>query len=175
MDVDEVLPAVYTQVRAMAQAFLAGEQPGHTLRPSDLAQKVYENFAGGTSEQKRVFQDTRHFMLAAAEAIRCILIDHARAKKALKRGGGGSKEPIQEFHIVADDREFEFVSLNDAIERFEHLHPRAARVVKLKFFAGATIDQIANLLDVATSTVSEDWTTARAWLRSALREESHLE
>ncbi len=161
--VDELFPLVYTELRALAASHLRRERPGHTLQPTALAHEVYQKLSGADG---RVFAERSQFMAAAAKAIRRILTDHARTKKRKKRGGGAAREELDQVHLAANDPGIDIVDFDEALQELARLSPRAGQVVELRIFAGLTIKQVAENLGIADSTVSQDWTTARAWLRS---------
>ena len=154
-----LLPKVYGEMRNVAAAYLDRERAGHTLQPTALVHEAYVRLANGN----RQWNDSVHFLAAAAVAMRCVLVDHARAKRADKRDGGARVDLATGGGPDAR-RECDLLELNDLLDRLRQLDARKARVVELRFFAGMTNDQIAEVLDVARSTVAEDWAVARAWL-----------
>lgn len=162
---DEVLPLVYDQLRELAGLFLAGERDGHTLQPTALAHEVYLRLA---PQQRAAWNDRVHFMAVAAGMIRRILIDHARQRAALKRGGPGSGAAAffggGPFECTAEG----LLELHEAVEALRARDERHAQIVELRFFGGLTIADTAALLGISEETVKRDWRAARAWLRRHL-------
>ncbi|MEQ9207264.1 MAG: sigma-70 family RNA polymerase sigma factor [Phycisphaerales bacterium] len=161
----ELLPLVYEQLRVIARARMAGERSEHTLQATALVHEAYVRMLG-TGES--AFENRKHFFFAATEAMRRILIDHARARKTIKRGGPNRRRISMDISAIADladDTKFdEIIALDEALQRLENERPRVARVVKLRFYGGMSIDQTAEMLEVSARTVDLDWAFARAWL-----------
>ncbi|MBL8985121.1 MAG: sigma-70 family RNA polymerase sigma factor [Gemmatimonadetes bacterium] len=158
---DELFPLVYGQLRDAADRALRLERPGHTLQPTALVHEAYLKLIGGTGLPSR---DRVHFLALAARAMRQILVDHARRRRARKRGDG--RGPVTLDHEIAD-RGLAFdevLALDDALDRLSGQNPRLRKVVELKFFGGLGEDDIAAALGVTTRTVQRDWARARAWL-----------
>lgn len=173
-DRDRLLEQVYEQLRAIARRRLAGEQAGHTLQPTALVNEAYLKLSRNPSlfglEKSR-------FLLAAAEAMRRILIDHARTRNREKRGGAGAnphavrrrRDPLVDVSELAVDFDpDQTLALNEALCRLELLDDQAAQVVKLRFFAGLSVEETAEAMAVSPRTVKRDWAFARAWLYEAL-------
>jgi RNA polymerase sigma factor (TIGR02999 family) len=165
-----LLQNVYEQLRSIARKRLAGEQPGHTLQATALVHEAYLKLSNNPS----IFRLERaRFMLAAAEAMRRILIDHARTKKRDKRGGkrvAGKREPLADVADLAQDFDpDETLALDEAICRLQDLDAQAAQVVKLRFFAGLSVEETAETIGISPRTVKRDWAFARAWLFDALK------
>jgi RNA polymerase sigma factor (TIGR02999 family) len=164
-----MVEAVYDELRKLARAYLARERPGHTLQPTALVHEVYLRLGG---EGEAAWNSRGHFFGAAARAMRQILIEHARARAAGKRGGGRAR--IEELDTVPDHRRAhgpsaeERLTLGGALERLAAAYPRKAEIVRLRYLAGLTVGEIAVLLDVTPRTVERDWRFARAWLEQAL-------
>lgn len=162
----ELLQVVYDHLRAIARERMGGERRSHTLQATALVHEAYVRLLGRPGAN---WQGSAHFFRAAAEAMRKILIDHARARNADKRGGGKAALRITSVVDVANLEEPEgIVSLDEAILRLEKVDERAATVVRLRFYAGLSEDAIAQALDLSQRSVRRDWTFARAWLRDAL-------
>lgn len=164
----EGLPVVYEELRRLAGAMLADERGGHTLQATALVHEAYLRLAN-----RHRWESRGQYRRTAARVMRHLLIDHARVKKAAKRGGG--QRPVAlaaaaaaEIGATADD----LVSLDDAMRRLETLDGQKARVVELRFFAGCTIQETAEALGISTATVEREWRFARAWLRRRLEEDS---
>lgn len=161
---DALVPLVYDTLRRIARQQLARERAGHTLSATALAHEAYARLVGLTRIEWR---DRAHFFAAAAGAMRRVLIDHAVARKARKRGGGAAVD-IDLAGLVTDDRVEDVLSVHEALVRLERVHPRAARVVECRIFAGMTIDETAAALDLSPATVKRYWEFARATLTREL-------
>ncbi len=157
----ELLAAVYDQLRAVAQRRMAEENPGHTLQATAL---VHEAFLRIGQDRRVPFESPAHFYAAAAEAMRRILLDHARSRNALKRGGGGARERLSVVDLAEATDPDEILALDQALERLEGAEPTVAAVVRLRFFAGLTGEQTAEALGVSARHVDRLWVYARAWL-----------
>jgi RNA polymerase sigma factor (TIGR02999 family) len=161
----QLLPLVYDELRALAAAHMAAERPDHTLQPTALVHEAYVRLV----DQSRVqWQNRAHFFAIAAQAIRRVLVDHARAHNALKRGGDRARADISLDAQPAPDSDVDMVALDEALTALARKDERKAHVVELRFFAGLTAQETADHLDVSLSTVESDWRTARAWLRAML-------
>ncbi len=158
---DRVFPIVYREMRRLAAGYLRGERVGHTLQPTALVHEAYLRLVG---QRDRGWNNRAHFMGIAARAMRSVLVDHARRRKAQKRGGGQAAVPLDTTLLVADGQAVAFDDLDRALVDLARLSERQARVVELRYFGGLTIEETAELLGVAPVTVKRDWTLARAWL-----------
>jgi RNA polymerase sigma factor (TIGR02999 family) len=158
---DQLLPLVYEELRKLAASKMARETPGQTLQPTALVHEAWLRLVGGSSPR---FNDHAHFFGAAAEAMRRILIDRARRKAAQRHGGGLQRVDIDEIEIAAPAPDDELLAVNDALDRFAALDAPKAQLVKLRFFAGLTLDQAAGVLGVSEPTAKRWWAYARAWL-----------
>jgi RNA polymerase sigma factor (TIGR02999 family) len=158
---DRVLPLVYEEMRRLAAAYLRGERVGHTLQPTALAHEAYLRMLG---QRNFPWQNRAHFMGMAARAMRSILVDHARRRKALKRGGGDTAITLDTSIVVAGGPPVEFDDLDRALVDLARLSERQAQVVELRYFGGLTIEETGEVLGIATATVKRDWSFARAWL-----------
>lgn len=169
---DEILPLVYEQLRHIAAARMADERRDHTLQATALVHEVYARMMGPGQE---AFANRRHFFFAATEAMRRILIEHARARSRLKRGGPDRRRYDLDFAAIADlardDKSEEILALDEALCRLEQQKPRAAKVVQLRFYGGLSVERVAEMLDVSPRTVELDWSFARAWLFRELTED----
>lgn len=162
---EQLLPLVYAELRRIASRQLGGERAGHTLPPTALVHEVYLRLVG----QRRVDWNNRaHFFGVAARIMRRILVDHARRHSAGKRGNGVPLVAIEEARNAAGPDEASVLALDLALGRLEELDPDLAKVVELRAFAGLTIDEAADVLDVSPSTAQRDWRAARAWLKREL-------
>jgi RNA polymerase sigma factor (TIGR02999 family) len=159
------LPAVYDALRKLAEQRLAAERAGHTLQATALVHDVYLKLAGESPER---WNDTAHFFNAASEAMRRVLVDHARARQRLKRDGGGKRVPLTETMDVATLAEAtdpdDVLALDRAVTLLEELSPEAGAVVRLRFYAGLSVEQTAESLALSISTVKRKWNYARVWL-----------
>ena len=167
---DQLLPLVYEELRKLAAAKIAHEQPGHTLQPTALVHEAWLRLGGGDAP---TFQNRAHFFGAAAEAMRRILIERARRRIAAKRGGGAMPVDLDEIEIpspAADDDQL--LAVNEALEKFAALDPRKAELVKLRYFVGMSFHEAATALGIAVPTAKQWWAYARAWLTVELRNEA---
>lgn len=168
---DQLLPMVYEQLRKMAQNQIGQERRDHTLQATALVHEAYARLMG--SEQVD-WAGRRHFYHAAGEAMRRILIEHARARACLKRGGDGRraapKVPLGMLDLAAAPEAEQILMLDDAFSRLEAEDPKAAEVVRLRFYAGLTVDQTAAALGISSSTVDREWAFARARLHRSVKE-----
>jgi RNA polymerase sigma factor (TIGR02999 family) len=159
---EALLPLVYDELRRLARLKLSQEKPGHTLQATALVHEAYLRLVGAEDEAK--WQSRGHFFAAAAEAMRRILVDAARRKQSLKRGGDLAREPLDEAQIAAPADDFDLVELDAALTRLEAKDARKAQLVKLRYFAGLTQAQAAAALDISLATADRDWAFAKAWL-----------
>ncbi len=166
--VANLLPLVYDQLRAIAQQALATERPDHTLQATALVHEVYLRLVG---DRIVPWSSKGHFYVAAAEAMRRVLIDHARSRTRVKRGGGRAKLSLTSVMDLAAADSSEILGFDEMFCRLESEEPEAAAVVRLRFYAGLTIDQTAEALGVSSNTVDRRWSFARAWLFRALHDQ----
>jgi RNA polymerase sigma factor (TIGR02999 family) len=164
---EELLPLVYEELRKLAAFKLAHEAPGQTLQATALVHEAWLKLAGSDRQQ---WNGRAHFFGAASEAMRRILIDQARRKSAQKRGHGLDAESLHESHLVLRAPADEILAVNEALEKLSGIEPFAARIVKLRYFVGMTVPEIAEALETSVSTVERQWTYARAWLRTAVHD-----
>jgi RNA polymerase sigma-70 factor (ECF subfamily) len=161
---EELLPLVYEELRAMAARYLS-KQGAHTLQTTELIHEAYLKLAGSNEQN---WENRAHFFGVAAQAMRHILVDYARSKARAKRGGSPVKITLNEHLYVTDERTEEILALDEALNELETLDTRKAKVVELRFFGGMTTDEIARVLDISPNTVKRDWKFARSWLLSQL-------
>jgi RNA polymerase sigma factor (TIGR02999 family) len=168
----QLLPLVYDELRRLAAQRIAQEKPGHTLQATALVHEAYLRLTAGTKRDsgETKFEHRGHFFAVAAEAMRRILVENARAKQCLKRGGGQrrSSTPPEAWPEPQSDP-LELLAIHEALDQLAVRSPRKAELVKLRYFLGCTIPEAAQLLNIAPATAEEDWTYARAWLRQRLR------
>lgn len=166
---EKLTPLVYEELRRLARRYLSQERPGHTLQSTALVHEAYLKLAG----QHRVeWQNRAHFFGIAAQLIRRILVDYARTRHAEKRGAHFPKLSLDEAIAVPGGRELDLVALDDALELLARVDPRQGRVVELRFFAGLSVEEIAEVLQTSPATVKRDWTAAKAWLFREIRRQS---
>ena len=163
---EELLPLVYQELRKLAAAKMAHEPPGQTLQATALVHEAWLKLAGSERQQWR---DRSHFFGAAAEAMRRILIDRARSKAAQKRGSDQPLEELQESKIALAAPSDEVLAVHEALDALALEDPVAAEVVKLRYFVGMTIPELADALQMAPRTADRHWAFARAWLKRAIR------
>lgn len=158
---DQLIPLVYTELQRLARSYMRRENPGHTLQTGALVNQAYLKLV----DQKRVkLQNRAHFFGVSAQLMRRILVDHARRKRADKRGGGQDKLAFDEAIGSVAQSEIDLPALDDALKELEQLNSRQSRVVELKYFVGLSIEEIADMLEVSEATISREWSSAKAWL-----------
>jgi len=158
---DELLPLVYEELRRLAVAKMAQEAPGNTLQPTALVHEAWLRLVGNENPQ---WSGRGHFFGAAAEAMRRILIDTARRKRAARHGGGQPKLDIQEIEIAAVEKDDELLAVNEALEKFAAHDQRKVELVKLRYFVGLTTEEAAKVLGISVPTADRWWNYSRAWL-----------
>jgi RNA polymerase sigma factor (TIGR02999 family) len=160
---DRVVLVLYDELRALARGRLRNERAGHTLQATALVNEVYLRL----SRENRISAESRtRFMAVASNTMRRVLVDYARSRQRVKRGGGAERVPLESVEqILTDEEADEILALEDAMERLARGNARGARVVELRFFAGLSVEEIAELLELSSKTVQRDWVAARAWLR----------
>ena len=171
---EQLLPLVYDELRRLAAAKLAHEKPGQTLQATALVHEAYLRLVDG--EEVRHWDSRRHFFAAAAEAMRRILIDRARDRKRLKRGGGCMRQELDLEMILRDEASpDDLIDLDAALVRLAGVDAQAADLVRLRLFAGLTVEEAASALGVSRRTAERDWTFARTWLFGHLRPRDEAE
>ena len=166
---DELLPLVYAELRALAARRLAQERPGATLQATALVHEAYLRLLGGRADGSPQWEGVGHFYAAAAEAIRRILVEKARARAAGKRGGGWQRVTLDPSARVGEVDRDELLDLDAALQALAAAEPRKARLVELRYFAGLSLDEAAVALGIAPATADRDWAYARAWLKDRLQ------
>lgn len=164
---EKLLPLVYEELRKLAAARMAHEKPGQTLQATALVHEAYLRLVDG--KQAQHWNSRGHFFGAAAEAMRRILINRARDNRRLKRGGELRSIPLEQIELASDTPEESLLAIDEAIELLAAENPECARLVKLRFFTGLSIDETASALAISTSTAKRHWSYARAWLYDQLR------
>jgi RNA polymerase sigma-70 factor, ECF subfamily len=158
---DDLLPLVYDELRKLAASYLRGERAGHTLQPTALVHDAYVRLAGGEVS----WENRAQLFTIAAQAMRHVLVDHARGRLREKRGGGAQRVTLDDARLGPSEPDEDLVALDDALSALEALDPQKSRIVELRYFAGLTIEETAETLSLSTATIKRDWTLARAWLR----------
>ena len=169
---DHLLPLVYDELRALANSFFRRQRTDHTLQPTALVHEAYAKLVGscGGATGQALWASRAHFFAVAAKAMRQILANHARDRRAAKRSGQWHRVTLSEGVTPSGHRDLDLVALDEALEQLAHLDERQAHVVELRFFAEMNVKEIAHVLGVSISTVERDWRMARAWLSARLRE-----
>ncbi len=162
-----LLPLVYSELRSLAAAFLFRERRNHTLQPTAI---VHEAFLRLVDQTRVNWKGRAHFVAVAAQAMRRLLVDHARAKHSAKRGGGRLRVSLHADLALSPEHEQDVLDLHEALEKLKEVDERQAQIVELRFFGGLSVKEVAEVLDVSTRTVESDWTMVRAWLRRELSE-----
>jgi len=157
----DLIPLVQKELHRLARSYMAGESPGHTLQPTALVNEAYLRLV----DVKNVgWQNRAHFFGVSAQLMRRILVDFARSRRSLKRGGETLTVSLEEGSIVSQARGADVVALDDALKTLAEMDPRRSRVVELRFFGGLSAEETAEVLKVSTETVLHDWKLAKAWL-----------
>ena len=159
---EKLVPLVYRELRSLAASHLRGERQGHTLQPTGLVNEVFLRLLDG---REVVWQNRTHFFALAARMMRHILVDHARARLAEKRGGGAVPLLLKASFDPAPMSDRALLALDDALAALKRMDSRQCRIVELRYFAGMTLEETAESLGVSVATVKREWTMARAWLR----------
>lgn len=164
---ETLTPLVHAELRRLAHHYMRGERPGHTLQTTALVNEAYLKLI----DQKRVkFNNRTQFFALAATLMRHILVDHARSRQYLKRGGGVQRVSLDKALTVCTDRDEDLVALDEALVRLATVDMRKSKVVELRFFGGLSVEETAEALDVSAPTVMREWSMAKAWLYNSLNE-----
>ena len=163
---DRLLPVVYDELRRLAHGYMQNERSDHTLQATALVHEAYIQLV----DWKNVsWQNRAHFFAAAAQMMRKILVDHAREKNALKRGGGLRTIALDDAISFPNHNNVDLISLDDAMTELNSFDPQQAKIVELRFFGGLTIEETAHAMDISDSTVKRDWQIAKAWLYNRMK------
>src|SRR5260370_4790732 len=162
---DQLFRAVYNELHRQAARYLRHENPGFSLRTTDL---IHEAYLRLIDQQHVEWRDRLHFFAIAAQVIRRILVDHARSRQAAKRGGSDIRLPLEEAMVVMPGPNLDFVALDEALKKLAEIDPKQSQVVELRFFSGLSGEQTARVMSVSERTVKRDWHVAKAWLRREL-------
>jgi RNA polymerase sigma factor (TIGR02999 family) len=157
---DRLMPLVYDELRRLADSYLRRERRDHTLQPTALVHEAFVRLVG----QDLHLQNRAHFFGVAAQVMRCILVDHARARLTAKRGGEAQRLSLEEAIDAPAPREVDLIALDDALTDLARFDPQQARIVELRYFGGLTIEEVAQVLDISPATVKREWHLARTWL-----------
>ena len=158
---NKLLPLVHAELRRIARRQMSHERPGHTLQATALVNEAYLKLAG---QQGFEWHNRAHFFAVAAQVMRHILIDHARAQARDKRGGGAQQISFNDASVLAEDQAEQFVALDDALKALAQIDPQKGRIVELRYFGGLSIEETADALNISPRTVRREWQRARAWL-----------
>lgn len=163
---DRLLPLVQQSLHEIARGLLRRERGDHSLEPSAIVNELYLKLV----DQRQVsWRDRAHFYGVSAQIMRNVLVDHARRKQSEKRGGGMTRVSLSRSFAAPEANSIDVVVLDDALTQLEAVYPQQSRIVELRFFAGMTIEETAEALDISPATVKREWSMARAWLRRALK------
>ena len=163
---EKLMPLVYSELRRLATNYLRRERAGHTLQPTALVNEAYLKLV---DQRNARWQNRAHFFGIAAQLMRRILVDHARQRQAVKRGGADQQRlSVTSAETVIKQPEIDLLALNEAMDELTQMDPQQGRIVELKFFGGLSIEEIAEVLSIGHATVERDWKMARAWLRKQL-------
>jgi RNA polymerase sigma factor (TIGR02999 family) len=166
---EKLTPLVYDELRRLAARYLRQERVGHTLQSTALVHEAYLKLVGQNNVR---WQNRAHFFGIAAQMIRRILVDYARARKADKRGSGAEKLSLDEAIALPGGQDLDLVALDDALEGLAKIDQRQSRLVELRFFAGLTIEETAEVMQMSLATAKRDWVSAKAWLSREVRRQS---
>ena len=165
---EKLFPLVQPELHRLAHHYMSRERAGHTLQTTAILNEAYLRLVDNT---KPVWQGRSHFIAAAAQLMRRIMVDHARERHSLKRGGGALKVTLDEAALVTQTRSEELLALDEALDRLAAQDPRKSQIVELRYFGGLTVEETAEFLKLSQRTVEREWTMAKAWLYRALSEE----
>jgi len=160
-----LMPLVYDELRRLADHYLRGERPDHTLQPTAL---VHEAYLRLTDQTGMTWQNRAHFFAVAAQSMRQVLVDHARSHRAAKRGSG-QKLALDEAAGISQPQEVDLLALDEALSRLAVLDPQQSRIVELRYFGGLTVEETAEVMGLSPRTVKRAWQMAKAWLRLQIR------
>lgn len=166
-DAASMLPVVYDELKRIAMRRMAGEKPGHTLQATALVHEAYLRLTA-TESSNRTWKNERHFVGDAAEAMRRILIDSARARNRIERGGDLERTALEESQIITPLPSEELLAVDEVLDRFQEVDPEGAELVKLRYFCGFTLQEIADYKGYSVRTAKRHWSYARAWLHAEI-------
>jgi RNA polymerase sigma factor (TIGR02999 family) len=167
-----LMPLLYNELHRLALHYMRSERPGHTLQATALVNEAYLKLV---DQKEANWEDRAHFIAVAAQVMRNVLIDHARSRQRVKRGGLQKKVPLEESVLVSEDQTDDMIALDAALERLAKIDARQSRIVELRYFGGLTVEQTSQVLNISPKTVKRDWAVARAWLHRELRSAQEME
>src|SRR5437763_8894429 len=162
---DKLMPLIYEELRNMDKRYMNQQNPGHTLQTTEL---IHEAYLRMVKQKEKHFENRAHFFGVAAQAMRHILVDYARARDTAKRGGGARPISLEEAALVTRERAAELVAFDDPLKELEKLSKRQSRVVELRYFGALSVEETAAVLEVSPDTVMRDWSMAKTWLHRAV-------
>lgn len=165
---ETLTPLVYDELRRIAHRYMQSEREGHTLQTTGLVNEAYLRLG---DQQRIEWQSRAHFFAVTAQVMRHILIDYARRRRYVKRGGEAQQIPLEEAVLMSKPRAAELVALDEALDELANLDPRKSRVVELRYFGGLSLEQTAEVLEISPITVRRDWRAAKAWLYRRMKAE----
>jgi RNA polymerase sigma factor (TIGR02999 family) len=157
------MPVIYDELRALARYHIRAERPGHTLQTTALVHEAYLRLGG---EKDASWVDKAHYMRVASRAMRRVLIDHARRKRADKKGGGRKRRPLDQVAEFMEEASVDLLALDSALKRLAEVDTQTAQVVEFRFFGGLTVEQTAKVMGISKATVKREWLVAKAWLKN---------
>lgn len=160
-----LIPHVYSELRRRAELLMRREGESHTLQPTALVNEAFMRLVG---QDRAAYVNRAHFFAVASQAMRRVLVDHARSRQRQKRGGDRVRVSLEDFTPLSVSNDFDVLVVNDLLERLATLSERQARVVEMRFFGGLTMNEVADVLGVSLRTANGDWAVARAWMRREL-------
>lgn len=163
---EQLIPLVYEELHQLAGRYMRREKGSHTLQATALVNEAYLRLA---KEQDRTWENRTHFFAVAAQIMRNLLVDHARAAQRVKRGGGAAQAMLEESSAVISADPDEVLALDEALQTLAKVDPRAARIVELRYFVGLSNSEAADVLQISEKTAKRDWSAAKAWLEAELR------
>ena len=166
---EKLIPLIQPELQRLAHHYMSRERPGHTLQTTALVDDAFLRLADNSHPQ---WQNRAHFFAAAAQLMRRIMVDHARKRQALKRGGGAVRVELDEARVATETRAADLLELDEALEKLAAFDRRKADVVEMRYFGGLTMEEIAEVLKIHVNTVTRDWSAARAWLFATLSGEN---
>ncbi len=167
-----LMPLLYDELHRLALYYMRNERPGHTLQATALVNEAYLKLV---DQSEANWENRAQFIAVAAQVMRRVLIDHARARKAAKRGGLQQKIPLEDVVLAAEGQPDDLIALDAALDRLAKIDERQSRIVELRYFGGLTVEQAADVLGISPKTVKRDWAVARAWLHRELRNPADLQ
>ena len=163
---DQLLPLVQDELHRLAKRIMSRERQGHTWQTTELVNEAYLRLVG--QQQEVEWQDRAHFFAVASQIMRHLLVDHARERQQVKHGGGAQRLSLDDVALVAPDRSAEVLALDDALNRLANFDKQKSRIVELRYFGGLTVEEIAEVLGIASITVKREWARAKLWLYKEL-------